>query len=185
MNVPLVTCPLPCAAVHDSADIDARVREHIARFGWHLVLIPPEHGAPGWVHTIGLEERFAHPELIVFGNDLSILAPLLNSLGERVRGGSPLVAGAEAHGILQGFSIALRAVSSKWIEPFLGNAAWHYRRESVPALQCFWPDPTGKFPWQPGFDASWRDDQPLLFEHETHKALSERMLAALRADGAL
>ena len=171
--------------MQESADIDARVRADIARFGWHLVLIPPDHGAPGWVHTIGLEERFTHPELIVFGNDLSVLAPLLNALGERVRGGSPLAAEAEAHGVLEGLPVAFRAVAPKWIEPFLGNAAWHYRRENVPALQCFWPDPSGSFPWQASFDPTLRGDQPLLFERETHKALSERMLAALRADGAL
>ncbi|HEU4431046.1 MAG TPA: DUF4262 domain-containing protein [Myxococcota bacterium] len=171
--------------MQESADIDARVRADIARFGWHLVLIPPEHGAPGWVHTIGLEERFAHPELIAFGNDLSVLAPLLNALGERVREGSTLTADSEAHGVLEGLPVAFRSVASKWIEPFLGNAAWHYQRETIPALQCFWPDPNGRFPWQADFDPAWREDQPLLFERETHRALSERMVAALRADGAL
>ena len=146
--------------MEEQAEIDARVRDHIARFGWHLVLIPPTTEAPGWVHTIGLEERFAHPELIVFGGDFSVLAPLLNAL-------------------------AFRPIAAKWIEPFLGNAAWHYRRDAIPALQCFWPDAMGRFPWQPEFEEALRADQPLLFERETHKALSERMVATLRADGAL
>jgi hypothetical protein len=171
--------------VQESADIDARVRADIARFGWHLVLVPPDHGTPGWAHTIGLEERFGHPELIVFGSDLAVLAPLLNALGERVRAGARLAAGSELRGVLEGLPIAFRAVAPKWIEPFLGNAAWHYQREVVPALQCFWPDPSGAFPWQPSFDPALREDQPLLFERKTHEALSERMIAALRADGAL
>jgi hypothetical protein len=171
--------------VEEQAEIDARVRDHIARFGWHLVLIPPTPEAPGWVHTIGLDERFGHPELIVFGGDFSVLAPLLNALGERVRGGTRLEAGSELEGILEGLPLAFRSVSAKWIEPFLGNAAWHYRRDAIPALQCFWPDGGGHFPWQPEFETALRGDQPLLFERETHKALSERMLAALRADGAL
>jgi len=171
--------------VQEQADIDARVRGDIARFGWHLVMIPPTPDATGWVHTIGLDERFGHPELIVFGNDFSVLAPLLNAVGERIRGGARFEAGSELRGVLEGLPLAFRSVAAKWIEPFLGNAAWHYQRETIPALQCFWPDPSGCFPWQPECDASWRADQPLLFERETHKALSERMLAALRADGAL
>jgi Domain of unknown function (DUF4262) len=171
--------------VQEQADIDARVRDHIARFGWHLVMIPPTPESTGWVHTIGLGERFGHPELIVFGNDFSVLSPLLNALGERVRGGARLEADTELAGVLEGLSLAFRSVVAKWIEPFLGNAAWHYKRDRVDALQCFWPDPAGRFPWQPEFEASWREDQPLLFERETHKALSERMIAALRADGAL
>jgi hypothetical protein len=171
--------------VQEQPDIDARVRADIDRFGWHLVMIPPTREAAGWVHTIGLEERFAHPELIAFGNDFSVLSPLLNALGERVRSGARLPAEGELHGVVEGFALALRPVAGKWVEPFLGNAAWHYRRERVAALQCFWPDAAGLFPWQPGFDAAWRDAQPLLYERETHRALGERMLAALRADGAL
>jgi len=171
--------------VESEADIDARVRADIAGHGWHLVLIPPDHGAAGWVHTIGLEQRFSHPELIVFGEDLSILAPLLNALGERVRAGTQLEAGTELSGVLQDLPIAFRAVDAKWTEAFLGNAAWHYQRDRVAALQCFWPDARGAFPWQPGFDESWRDEQPLLYERETHRALGEKMIAALRADGAL
>ena len=171
--------------MQEQAEIDARVREHIARFGWHLVMIPPEPPATGWVHTIGLDERFGHPELIVFGHDFTVLSPLLNTLGERIRAGSRLEAGGELSGVLEGLPLAFRSVAAKWIEPFLGNAAWHTKREQIPALQCFWPDPLGRFPWDPGFEEALREDQPLLFERETHKALSERMLAALRADGAL
>jgi hypothetical protein len=171
--------------MQESPDVDARVRADIARFGWHLVLIPPAHGAAGWAHTIGLDERFGHPELLVFGDDLSLLAPLLNALGERIRGGLRCAADTQLDGVLEGLPIAFRSIAGKWIEPFLGNAAWHYQRERIRALQCFWPDPKGRFPWQPEFDASLRDDQPRLFERETHRALSERMLAALREDGAL
>ncbi len=171
--------------MQQSPDPDARVASDIARFGWHLVLIPPAKGTPGWAHTIGLWERFSHPELIAFGNDLALLGPLLNALGERVRAGAQLAADSELEGILQGLPVAFRSVAPKWIEPFLGNAAWHYQRERIPALQCFWPDAQGRFPWQADCDPTWRDDQPQLFHRETHLALSERTLAVLREDGAL
>ncbi len=177
--------PLRCAAVQEQADIDARVRADIAHFGWHLVMIPPTPESTGWVHTIGLSERFEHPELIVFGNDFSVLSPLLNALGERIRGGVRFEPGSELSNLLEGLPLVFRGVAPKWIEPFLGNAAWHYKRDRIEALQCFWPDPAACFPWQPEFEAALREDQPLLYEHETHRALTERMIAALRADGAL
>jgi hypothetical protein len=171
--------------VHEADDLDARVARDIARFGWHVVLIPPAEGTPGWAHTVGLLERFDHPELIIFGSDFEILGPLLNALGERVRGGARLAANQELAGVIEGARVALRAVAPKWIEPFLGNAAWHYRRDTIPALQCFWPDPGGHYPWQAEADAAWQGEQPLLFHHETHRALSEAMIAVLRRDGAL
>ena len=42
----------------EPGDLDARVARDIARFGWHVVLIPPAEGTPGWAHTVGLVERF-------------------------------------------------------------------------------------------------------------------------------
>ncbi len=114
-----------------------------------------------------------------------MLGPLLNAVGERVRAGARLEASQELSGIVAGASLALRPVAAKWIETFLGNAAWHYRREDLPVLQIFWPDPDGRFPWQEDADPTWRAEQPLLYHRETHLALSEAMIAVLRRDGAL
>lgn len=165
--------------------IDARVRADIARTGWHVVLVPPEPDSPGWAHTIGLLERFDHPELIVFGMDFQALGPLLNHLGERIRAGGRFEPDTVEQGILRDLPLAFRTVAPKWVAPFLGNAAWHYRRDDVPALQCFWPDPRGAFPWDPACDPEWKEDQPLLHLQETHLALSQTLLAALQRDGAL
>lgn len=165
--------------------VDVRVRADIERHGWHVVLVPPEQESPGWAHTIGLLERFEHPELIVFGMDFQALGPLLNRLGEGVRAGDRFEEESERRGILEGLPVAFRRVERKWVAPFLGNAAWHYRREDFPVLQCFWPDPGGHFPWQAGCDPDWRDDQPLLYLRETQQALSEELIAALRREGAL
>jgi hypothetical protein len=166
-------------------EIELRVRADIERSGWHVVILPPEGGTPGWMHTIGLQERFDHPELIVFGSDLERLGPLVNHLGERVRAGERYAEAADVEGILTDQPLAFRPVVGKWTSAFLGNAAWHYRSETVPTIQCFWPDPGGRFPWEPEADPTWRDDQPLLFEEQTHRALSERMIDVLRREGAL
>jgi hypothetical protein len=166
-------------------EILQRVRADIATHGWHLVLVPAADRAPGWAHTIGLSERFGHPELLVFGSDLSFLRNLTNRLGAEVAGGAILAADSEIPGILAELPIAVRRVDPKWLEAFLGNAAWHYRERGFEALQCFWPDRAGRFPWDPESDPAWRADQPLLYLHETHRALSEVLLDRLRRERAL
>ncbi len=166
-------------------EIEARVRHDIARHGWHLVLVPPEESAPGWAHTIGLFEGFEHPEVLVFGIDLQVLARLLNHVGEAIRRGRRFASGEEAPGLLEQGALAFRDLAPKWRDPFLGNAAWHYQRDDVPCLQCFWPDPGGHFPWQRECDAEWRGDQPLLFESDTRAALPEALIDSLRREGAL
>lgn len=166
-------------------EIEARVCADIARHGWHAALVPPEAGTPGWAFSIGLFERFGHPELVVFGPDLPLLGQLLNQLGARIRDGARCEAGSERSDVLAGQIVAFREVSPKWVEIFLGNAAWHYRSRQFPALQGFWPDPAGHFPWDPDCDPQWREEQPLLFHGETHRALSERLIGVLQREGTL
>jgi len=171
--------------VGDAEDPELRVREDIARHGFHVALVPPEAGTPGWALSIGLFERHAHPELLVFGPDLGVIGPLLHHLARRVDGGDRLEPDTDRSDLLEGQPLAFRTVVPKWYGPFLGNAAWHYRSEDFPALQVFWPDPGGRYPWDPAGDAGWRDDQPLLYLPETHRALSERLVEVLRHEGAL
>lgn len=162
-----------------------KVAADIARVGWHVALVPPDETTPGWAHTIGLLERFGHPELVVFGSDPQVLGPLLNALGARVREGARLEPETEVEGVVRGLALAVRAVAPRWVQPFLGNAAWHCRRPELPALQVFWPDARGRFPWEPGCDPAWRDDQPYLAASAVQDALPEPWIEALRRDGAL
>ncbi len=169
----------------EAHEADARVRADIAQHGWHEALFPPEGDTPGWGHTIGLVERFDSAELVVFGRDLQIVRALLHGLALQVRGGARLAADQSVAGVIADAPLALRSVARKWIQVFLGNAAWHYQRDDFAALQAYWPDPHGCFPWQPECDARWRADQPLLHLPETQRALSEPLIAVLRREGAL
>jgi uncharacterized protein DUF4262 len=171
--------------VQQPDEVDQRVSLDIARHGWHVVLVPPEADSPGWAHSIGLWQRFEHPELLVFGSEPRQLGALLNELGERVRGGRRFEAGAEEPGVLSGLPFAFRAVAPRWMNVFLGNAAWHYRSERFPALQGFWPDRGGRFPWDAGCTPEVAAEQPRLAHAELHLALPERLLATLRREGAL
>lgn len=173
------------AVVQQPDEVDQRVQADIERHGWHVVLVPPEADSPGWAHSIGLWERCRHPELLVFGSEPRQLGALVNALGERVRGGRRFEAGATESGVLAGLPFAFRAVAPRWTQVFLGNAAWHYRSASFAALQGFWPDRGGRFPWNADCAPEVAAEQPQLEHAELHRALPDRLLAALRREGAL
>ena len=166
-------------------EIERRVQEDIERFGWHVALVPGEGETPGWAWTLGLFERFEHPELAIFGMPLEDMHRVLNLLGLRVKRGLRLGDGARVAGIFQGYALALRQVDARWVDPFFGNVAWHYERADVPLLQVLWPDPQGRFPWEDDFDPAWRREQPLLFEAAEGRALPPPLARQLRAEGAL
>lgn len=172
--------------------IAARVRADIARFGWHVVLVPPEEGPPflpGWAHSVGLSERAGGAEVIAFGDALPELHRLLNRIGTRARSGARLEDGGCLEDPLDGRALALRAVAPRWVEAFLGNAAWHYARADLPALQAFRPDAAGRYPWDSGWAPEARPELvaalPLLFHTEAERALPPALAEALRAENVL
>jgi hypothetical protein len=173
----------------EADDADVRVRSDIERYGWHVALVPPEHEddprSIGWAFTIGLFERFQHPELAVFGMDLRAMHQLLNRAGVAIRKGWRLEAGPPYSGLLEAYDCSFRSVLPRWYAPFLGNAQWHYRGDAFPVLQLFWPDAQQRFPWDTGFAPEWRSDQPLLFLEDPEQALSPELRDALARDGAL
>lgn len=176
-----------------SADdrLSERVRTDIARFGWHVVLVPPEEGPPflpGWAHTIGLSEAPGGAEVIAFGDAPRELHQLLNRIGTRWRRDGPSAADGVFEDPLDGRALALRAVAPRWVEVFLGNACWHYARTDVLALQAFPPDLAGRYPWEEGYAPALppeRATPPLLFREAPDDALPPALAEALRADGAL
>lgn len=167
------------------ARIDRRVRADIESFGWHVALVPSDGRVPGWAHSIGLHGGFDHPELLCFGANLEFLHGLVNALGRQIRRGERYQPGSEHGGLLADYPVAFRPVARCWVPTFLGNAAWHYRSDEVPVLQCFWPDRAGRFPWDAEFEPALRGDQPLLFEEQPARALSVELREVLGSEGAL
>ncbi|MCA9513015.1 MAG: DUF4262 domain-containing protein, partial [Myxococcales bacterium] len=163
-------------------EIDLRVRRDVDTFGWHVAKIAGDDAAPPWAFSIGLEERFAHPEVVVFGMELDVLHRLVNHVGDEVRRGRVFVDGERAERVLAHHPPVFRSVRPCWHEAFLGNAGWFYRGRPFRALQCFWPDANGALPWEPGFDAAWQGRQPFLFEEDEARALGPGLAAVLRAE---
>src|SRR3546814_15805827 len=77
-------------AICDGATYDemlAGLHGVVQRFGWAVQGV--EASTP-WTYTIGLTERFGHPELVLAGIDISLAMNILNALADRVAGGEQL-----------------------------------------------------------------------------------------------
>lgn len=59
----------------------------VERFGWAVLGV--EAPRP-WVYTIGLADRYGHPELVLAGVDISLAMNVLNALGTMVAIGEEL-----------------------------------------------------------------------------------------------
>jgi hypothetical protein len=72
----------------DEAQADLNDRKQ--RFGWALQGV---EGARPWAYSIGLTERFGHPELVMVGVPLDAAGAMVNRIGRRIAEGEDFLAG--------------------------------------------------------------------------------------------
>lgn len=138
------------------------VREH----GWFAASIS-DHDPP-FLDTIGLMATCKHPELIVFGLDPNHAHALCSGLVDAIRAGGsfaqpgvyPVHIGGDEH------QVGFRRVQLTQHPLYLGFAMSYCRYAGHPgelqAVQAFWPDHDGKFPFEAGCDPGVFQLQPRL-----------------------
>lgn len=86
----------------------------------------------------------------------------MNGVAAEVRRGRRFGEGDRSDEVLEGCPVAFRRVAAEFYDEYLGQAIRYYGGTAFPALQCFWPDVEGRFPWQPGTRFGVDRPQPQL-----------------------
>ncbi|MCA8989994.1 MAG: DUF4262 domain-containing protein [Planctomycetaceae bacterium] len=150
-----------------------RIAQNVERFGWSCLAIPD--GQPPFTYTVGLMKSFEHPELIIMGrleDGGRILAALVAAIQDGARIDQP-----QEYELLKGFPIATRPVDETQHELYLGYAMGFLREcgriGELEAVQVFFPDAEGRYPFQPGCSLSVYLAQPRLDIPLTEEELNE------------
>jgi len=140
---------------------EAKVLSDIEEVGWHVILVPEDNQGAGFAFTIGLHHSYGHPEVMMFGLPLNVMHQVLNLVGEAAKIGRRYSAGDRVANLLEGYECTFVNVPKSAYADFLGYARWYYKGDHFPAVQCVWPDASGRFPWEVG--AGWSGgNQPVL-----------------------
>jgi Domain of unknown function (DUF4262) len=143
--------------------MDDGIAEDIRNHGWSALDV--YDAAPPFIYTVGLTETWNHPELIVFGMPPKSLSGILSAMVHTIKGGATYAKAGTYSGILQGDTlIGVRAVDPTQHQVYLGYAmgrVWVTNR-NLEAMQVFWPDKAGKFPYEVGCDLGVYNRQPRL-----------------------
>lgn len=145
--------------------VKKKIIDDVQRVGWHVMAVgaDTERMKPGFAYSIGLWHSFKHPEIIIFGLPYETMGHIINDIGSYVKAGTPIVTGQPYSDFIENYSIIFESVASYWRVEFLRFAEWFYGDDnSFSALQCFWPDKSGYFPWNAEFDDTLIRHQPLL-----------------------
>ena len=71
------------------ADLDRIVVKNVNENGWHCVNVIEDDGHSPWSYTIGLNETWGHPELIVIGRSRATSQAILKTLADDIEMNSP------------------------------------------------------------------------------------------------
>lgn len=137
------------------------VREH----GWFAASVS-DHDPP-FLYSIGLMQTEGHPELIVFGLDPSDAHALLSGMVRDIRTGrSYAQPGVYSVALSSDHRVGIRRVLPTQQPLYLGYAMGYCRYighlGDLEAVQVFWPDSGGRFPFEVGCDLGIYRLQPRL-----------------------
>jgi hypothetical protein len=154
-----------------------KTQKHIDDYGCSIVYIEENDYLPGFAYTIGLYQKFNHPEIICFGLPMKLTGSLLNDACDLIKEGQSLVPGQQYEDFLKDFTIQFLPINKAFYPDYFGTASNFYGNDDYPALQFVWPDKKQFFPWEPGFNPDLKRKQPLLDRNADFRFYEERNVA--------
>lgn len=146
--------------------MEDRIAEVVREHGWFAASINDHQ--PPFLYSIGLMQTCGHPEFIVFGLESSAAHALLSALLQHIRAGQSYAkpgicevsVGGEEH------RVGFRCVHPTQHPLYLGFAMGYCRHigrmGELQAMQVYWPDSQGRFPFDVGCDLAVHQLQPRL-----------------------
>jgi hypothetical protein len=141
---------------------DHKTRLDIEKYGLTVIMIEATDYLPSFAYSIGLWEKYKHPEIISFGLTLKTLHAIINDVAELVKGGQKIEIKRNYPDIFNNGRAEFINVDQRNLSDYFGYAIDFYSSGEFPALQLIWTDRNNKFPWERNFEEEFIYKQPLL-----------------------
>ena len=136
------------------ADVVAKVQGSPGWMGVHVFPTEAPVQPYSFSYTIGLWPQ--HPEIIVVNLPQRIAKQVLGTLHDRVRAGETFEPDKLYAEVLRNYDVAIQDVPPDAQADHFRWADWFHQEHGewpFATVQMVWPDPHGKFPWEPGYEA--------------------------------
>ncbi|GAA0327403.1 hypothetical protein GCM10009087_42080 [Sphingomonas oligophenolica] len=148
---------LPASALNDyERDLVADIRQH----GWQGTHVCAGDDQPGFSYSIGFFLRAKLPEILIFSLPANVAHSILAHIFEKAADGYVPPVGVAVSDLMVGYDCYFFPIAATAYREYPLSSTWFYRGTDYPCLQLVWTDEAGLFPWQPGFNERFRDDQP-------------------------
>lgn len=146
----------------DPDDLIVNAKLNIEKYGLHVIIVKSTDYLPSFAYSVGLWQKYKHPEIICLGLSTSLLHEIINNVAEIVKANELLVENKTYLNIFEDSRAEFLKVDPRNINDYFGTAIKLYDTDNFPALQLVWTDRNDKFPWEENFEEEFLHEQPLL-----------------------
>ncbi|CAI2768117.1 DUF4262 domain-containing protein [Flavobacterium collinsii] len=162
----------------DPDDLIVNTKLNIEKYGLHVIIIKSTDYLPSFAYSVGLWQKYNHPEIICFGLSISLLHEIINDVAEIVKTNEVLVKNKTYLNIFEDSRVEFLKVDPRNINDYFNTAIKLYKTDDFPALQLVWTDRNDKFPWEENFEEKFLHEQPLLDRNVDFKFREPKNLTA-------
>jgi hypothetical protein len=132
--------------------------------GWCAEPVAPTEDppTPGYTYTIGFEDTFGHPDLVIFGLAPVAARGLLEMVATHLEAGGELPVGVFVGLLDNDLRAAVFPVAVTEFGDLFPSASHYYERDDFRMRQFLWPDKGGRLPWDDDYDERLLLAQPVI-----------------------
>ncbi|WP_444919623.1 DUF4262 domain-containing protein [Microbulbifer sp. CnH-101-G] len=135
------------------------IQGNIKEYGWHFLFVFDPNGEyQDFSYTIGLEESFGHPEIMIFGLKKDSAHAILADIVEDIKSGVKMEPNKKLGNVIGGdFKVMFKPISSNAYKEYLGTAVNYYGKP-FRAQVMFWPDKANILPTEEGCELTIQNE---------------------------
>jgi Domain of unknown function (DUF4262) len=151
--------------LYHASDFDEllqKTKVNIEKFGLQVISINASSYLPSFSYSIGLWQRFQHPEIICFGLKIDLMHALINDVAEIIKRGEKIETARNYTTLFNNLDAQFLSIDPRNVGDYFGLALKYYKCDLITAMQLVWPDNANRFPWEADFQENLIYKQPLL-----------------------
>lgn len=153
----------------DINDLLETTKVNIKKYGLQVIMVNSTSYSPSFAYSIGLWQKFKHPEIICFALPEDLGHAIINDVSEIIKTGEKISTEKTYFEIFKDSKGKFLNVDPNNIDDYFGVAIEYYNSNKFPALQLIWTDRNDKFPWEENFEEEFIYKQPLLDRNAVFK----------------
>jgi hypothetical protein len=114
--------------LHGNSGRAEKIQGHIKEYGWHFLFVFDPNGVhQDFSYTIGLEESYGHPEIMIFGLKKESAHAILADIVEDIKSGITMETNKKLGNVIGGdLEVMFKPITTSAYKKYLGTAVDYY-----------------------------------------------------------